>query len=145
MSSFNSFIMVIKNMSLLIALSILWTINLVGQKELFSICASIFLYEKLVVVDYSPTGKCQLPYSSTGKLTVCSATYENDKWSCTEKIDFRVAIKDGNTKTLWSFSDQSFKEIDFKQVLAKCKKGDFVVILTVNNLHALPHNEILVE
>lgn len=145
MSSFNSFIMVRKNKSLLIALSILWTINLFGQKEPFSNCAAIFLNEKLVVDDYSPTGKCQLPYSSTGKLTVCSATYENDKWSCTEKIDFRVAIKDGNTKTLWSFSDQSFKEIDFKQVLAKCKKGDFVVILTVNNLHALPHNEILVE
>ena len=137
--------MLIKNKSILIALSILWAINLFGQREPFSNCAAIFLDEKLVVNDYSPTGKCQLPHTATGKLTVCSATVENDKWQCTEKIDFRVAIKDGNTKTLWSFSDQTFKEIDFKQVMAKCKKGDFVVILTVNNLHALPHNEILVE
>jgi hypothetical protein len=43
------------------------------------------------------------------------------------------------------FSDQTYKNILIQKVLAKCKKGDSILLITLNNQYALPHNEILVQ
>ena len=115
-----------------------------GQKQ-FSNCAAAFVDTKMVVNDYSPTGHCEITTSASGELTVQSANLNSDGGVPTGKIGFRIAIRDGNTKTLLSFSDKTYKQLDIKTVLAKCKAGDAIVLLTTDDEFALPHNEILVK
>ena len=118
--------------------------NLVAQSK-FSNCSAAFLNQKMIVDDYSPNGKCILSNTAEGKLTVNTATYDHDKWQIGKIISFKITIRDSNTKTLLSYSDATYKEIDIKKVLLKCKKGDYILLSVVKDEYALPHNEILVE
>ena len=111
----------------------------------FSNCSAIFLNQKLVVDDYSPNGKCLLQTTATGELTVCTAVFENDKWRAVDKIPFKITIRDGETKTLLSYSNKTYKNIDINAVLSKCRKGDYILISVLKDDYALPHNEILVQ
>ena len=115
-----------------------------GQTR-FTNCAAAFLDNKMVVNDYSPTGHCEIKQNAAGELTVQTANLSPDNSIPTGKIGFKIAIRDGNTKTLISFSDKTFQQLDIKTVLAKCKPGDAIVLLTTNDEYALPHNEILVK
>lgn len=115
-----------------------------GQKQ-FTNCAAAFLDSKMVVNDYSPSGHCELTKSASGELSVQTANLTSDGGVPTGKIGFRIAIRDGNTQTLLSYSDKTFKQLDIKTVLAKCKPGDSIVLLTTNDEFALPHSEILVK
>ncbi len=117
----------------------------VSAQNKFNNCSAVFLNQKLVVDDYSPTGKCVVKSTDTGQLTVSTATFENDKWLAGDKIDFKITVRDGRTKTMLSFSDATYQTIDIKKVLAKCQKGDYILISIVKDEYALPHNEILVE
>lgn len=117
----------------------------VSAQNRFNNCSAVFLNQKLVVDDYSPTGKCVVKSTDTGQLTVSTATFENDKWLAGEKIDFKITVRDGRTKTMLSFSNETYHTIDIKKVLAKCQKGDYILISIVKDEYALPHNEILVE
>jgi hypothetical protein len=44
-----------------------------------------------------------------------------------------------------SYSNKTYQEVDIKPLLAKCKPGDAIVLLTLDDRYALPHNEILVK
>ncbi len=121
-----------------------FNINGFAQNK-FSNCSAIFLNQKMVVDDYSPNGKCLLQTTTTGQLTVCTAVFENDNWRAVDKIPFRITIRDGETKTLLSFSDKTYKNIAINTVLSKCRKGDYILISVLKDDYALPHNEILVE
>ena len=108
-------------------------------------CTAAFLDNKLVVNEYSPEGKCVLDSTARGTLTVSPATYEHNVWIADYAAEFMVAIRDGNTGTICMFSDKKFKKMDISQVLAKCRKGDRIVLMTMDNKLALPHNEILIQ
>ena len=114
-----------------------------AQKS-FTNCAAAFLDGKIVVDDYSPTGKCTLPIGAKGELTVCTADLSPTSSIPVDKIKFRIAVRDGNTKTLWMYSGDSFTKVNIRKVLSRCKKGDHIVLLTTDSEYALPHNEILV-
>ena len=130
---------------LLLAAALLLMLPVGFGQELYTNCSAAFLNDAIIVADYSPTGTCRLPAEASGLLTVCTATYDNNEWSSTEKLEFKLAIRDGNTGTICSFSDKRFTGIEVQKVLAKCRKGDAIVILTVGNEYALPHHAILVE
>ncbi len=135
-----------KSVKILVCLA-LFTVtisNAFGQKQ-FSNCAAAFVNSKMVVNDYSPTGHCEIAKSASGELSVQTANLSSDSGVPTGKIGFKIAIRDGNTKTLIAFSDKTYKQLDIKTVLAKCKPGDAIVLLTTNDEYALPHNEILVK
>ena len=117
------------------------TVSTTFGQERFTNCAAAYLNNKLVVNEYSPEGHCELSKSATGELTVQTM---NDT-TPTGKTSFKIAIRDGNTKTLFSFSNKTYQQIDLKAVLDKCKPGDAVVLLTTGDQYALPHNEILVK
>ncbi len=128
--------------------SLLAVANLYAQhgKENFSNCAAAFLNKTMVVDEYSTTGKCVVVASFTGELTIRSAEMMDDETvKAGDKIPFKIAIRDGGSKTLLSFSDQTYREIDIQKVLAQCKKGDHIVLLTLEREWALPHSEILVS
>jgi hypothetical protein len=57
-------------------------------------------------------------------------------------IEFQVAIKNTMTNTLWMYSREILDEVRFEDVLAKCQKGDKIVILTVDQEYSLTHHEI---
>jgi hypothetical protein len=133
-----------KYLILMAILMIAFTINLTAQNR-FNECSAAFLNQKMIVDDYSPAGKCVIDANATGQLTVSTAIYENDKWRAVEKISFKITIRDGKTKTLFSYSDATYEEVDIKKVLEKCQKGDYILISLVKDLYALPHNEVLVN
>lgn len=110
----------------------------------FQNCTAAFLDNKIVVDDYSPTGKCSLAANATGQLTVCTADLSPTSSRAVDKINFKIAIRDHQTKTLVMYSNENYRQVDVRKVLAKCRKGDHIVLLTMDTQYALPHNEILV-
>jgi|GEM_PF-493383 len=120
------------------------TCSALGQNN-FNSCSAAFLDNKMVVNEYSPTGKCTLPIESTGKLTVCTADLSPNESKAVDRLKFMVAIRDKNTKTMVMYSNKTYKQLDIRKVLSKCSGGDSIVLLTTNNKYALPHNEVLVE
>ncbi len=114
-------------------------------QENYTNCTAAFLDNKLVVNEYSPEGKCIIDSTAAGSLKVCPATYENNVWIADEPAEFMVAIRDKNTGTICMFSDKRYKKLEISQVLSKCRKGDHIVLMTMNNRLALPHNEILIR
>ncbi|WP_018618507.1 hypothetical protein [Spirosoma luteum] len=111
----------------------------------FNSCPAAFIPGKMIVNNYSPTGQCRLSAAATGKLTVQTVALSPTKNKAVDKIDFHVAIRDKATNTLRMFSNKTYQQLPVQQVLITCKKGDRIVLLTVNNQYALPHNEILVK
>lgn len=115
-----------------------------GQTR-FNTCAAAFLDNKMVVDAYTDKGKCLLPSTATGQLTVCTVELSPTASKAVDKTTFKVAIRDKATKTLHLYSNEAFKQIEVRDVLTKCRKGDHIVLLTVDDLYSLPHNEILVQ
>lgn len=110
-----------------------------------SSCVAAFVGDRMVVDKYSPTGKCRLNASTTGELAVFTVDLSPTESKAVDKINFKVAVRDKATGTLTMFSDETYRQVPVQQVLAKCKKGDHIVLLTVDTKYALPHNEILVQ
>ncbi|MCC6463302.1 MAG: hypothetical protein IT260_22725 [Saprospiraceae bacterium] len=116
-----------------------------GAQTRFTNCSAAFLDNKMVVDDYSPTGKCSLPDTATGELTVCTADLSPQGSHPVDQIKFKVAIRDQQTGTLTMFSNETFKRVDIRNILSRCRKGDHIVLITMVDEYALPHNEILVK
>jgi hypothetical protein len=99
-----------------------------------------------VVNEYTPEGKCAMLADATGTFTVQPVSLHDDgKVEPQGKRRFKIVIRDGNSKTLYSFSDKIYEEIEASKVLSSCKKGDSVVFITLDRDLALPHNEVLVQ
>lgn len=119
--------------------------TLLGQND-FMNCTAILLNNKMVVNEYSPSGTCELSLEAKGKFTVQPVTLQEDGSSQPQgKRRFKIAIRDFNTKTLISFSDKTYEEIEASAVLNQCRRGDYIVFLTLDRDLALPHNEVLVK
>jgi hypothetical protein len=131
--------------SLYLCLVFSFTAQLGLAQEPFNNCTAAFLDGKMVVDEYSPTGKCSLAADAKGELTVCTADLSPTSSIPVDKIRFRIAVRDANTKTLWMYSGDTFTKLNIRKVLDKCKKGDHIVLLTTDDRYALPHNEILVK
>jgi hypothetical protein len=112
----------------------------------FNSCSAAFLDNKMIVNEYTPTGKCVLKHNATGNLQVAEVNLSEDgSASITNNIEFMLGIRDQNTKTIVMFSTEVYRKIDIQKVFAKSQKGDAIVILTLKNSFALPHNEILIQ
>ena len=116
-----------------------------GQND-FTNCTAVLLNNKMVVNEYTPSGKCELAIDAKGVFTVQPVSLgENGSADPQGKHRFKIAIRDFNTKTMISFSDQTYMEIDASKVLSQCRKGDSIVFITMDRHLALPHNEVLVK
>jgi hypothetical protein len=112
----------------------------------FNNCTAVLLNANLIVDEYSPSGTCRISADAVGKITVEPVTLEEGGKTLPQgKRRFKVAIRDGNTKTLMSFSDKTYTEVAIQDLLKACKKGDSIVFMTLDRDLALPHNEVLVE
>lgn len=109
------------------------------------VCSAAFLDNKMVVDEYTPKGKCSLPLTARGELTVATAELSSNESKAIDSVPFKIAIRDENTRTLTMYSGDDFRKIEIQKVLAKCKKGDSIVLLTLEKQYALPHNEILIK
>jgi hypothetical protein len=132
---------------LLFAFALLFcSANLAAQENDFNNCVAPFLDKKMIVNEYSTEGKSVLAANATGELTlrpVFLTAGKDPEWG--DKISFKIAIRDSNSKTMTVFSEKTYKEIDIQNVLGKCKKGDHIVLLMLERNWAVPHGEILVE
>jgi hypothetical protein len=114
-----------------------------GQKS-FNHCSAAFLNSKMLVNEYSPSGKCSVLITEKGDLTVSTVEISSKESKAINPIMFQVAIKDKDTGTLMMVSKEGIQKIEIQKILEKCKKGDFILLLTNSDEYALPHNEILV-
>jgi hypothetical protein len=119
-----------------------------GQ-ESFSNCSAVFLNSQMIVEEYSASAKAKISkdaagWISAGTVNMGDVGKGEKTFDISEKFEFGVAIKDANTGTIMLFSPKQYKKVEAEKVLAKCRKGDSIIIMTTNNAFALPHNEILV-
>ena len=133
----------LNRLALLLLCSALPTLSFAQNN--FTHCTAAFLDNKLVVNEYSPEGKCVLDSTARGTLTVSLATYDNNIWTANAPAAFMVAIRDQNTGTICMFSDKSYKKLEISRVMSACRKGDHIILLTMNKQLSLPHNEILIQ
>ncbi|WP_080239553.1 hypothetical protein [Spirosoma rigui] len=110
----------------------------------YSRCTAAFLSNKLIVTSYSPKGRCQLPASATGILTVQTVALTPTVTKPLRNVEFSIAIRDKATGTVHLYTRQTYRHYPVKSVLANCKKGDHLILLTTDRQYVLPHNEILV-
>lgn len=115
------------------------------SQQAFTKCSAAFLDSKIIVDEYTTKGKCELWSGATGNLSVYTVDLSPTESKAVDKLPFRVAVRDQNTKTLLLITKEEVKQIDVKTLLATCKKGDSLVLLMVNDQYAMPHNEILVK
>lgn len=135
-----------KKVNVLFTILILFVFAASAQAQgSFNSCTGAFLDKKLVVDEYTTTGKCILSQTATGELTVCTAELSPQSSIPKDEIEFKIAIRDKNTGTLTMYSGDTFKRIDIEKVMAQCTPGDHIVLLTMSRDYALPHNEILVK
>ncbi|MFK7932673.1 MAG: hypothetical protein AB8G22_04135 [Saprospiraceae bacterium] len=118
--------------------------SLFGQNA-FNDCAAICLDKVALVKDYSPRSSCAIEQDATGKLAVYTVNISEKAITPKRNIDFKIAIRDAATKTIWMYSERTFETIAVEDILAKCKKDDHILLMTVDRSFALPHNEILVK
>lgn len=119
--------------------------GLFAQKD-FTNCSAIFINHSMLVDDYSPKGKCVIPANAGGTLSLYPVILDDGKGrEGGNNIPFKIAIRDGNTKTLTLFSEETYREVPVDTVLAQCRPGDAIVLITMEREWALPHSEILVE
>ena len=130
--------------SLLLATTLLLGTSCLAQQA-FTNCSAAFVGNKMVVDAYTPKGKCRLAAAATGTLTVQTVDLSPTGSKAVDKIDFKVAIRDKATGTLHLYSNETFRQLPVQRVLTQCKKGDHIVLLTVDQRYALPHNEVLVQ
>jgi hypothetical protein len=109
--------------------------------ETFNDCAAILYNDRVLVDSYSPEGKCKLEMGMKGLISV-AAVHLTGCQQVGQKIDFRVAIKNDRTNTLWMYSEETFSELLLEDVLKKCERGDRIIIMTVDQKYSLPHHEI---
>lgn len=115
------------------------------QTKPFSNCAAAFLNNKMLVNDYSPNGQCVLEEGTKGKLMVSTVNLSFESAEPFRSAGFKVAIKNEATGTLWLFSEETYREIEVEKILAKCQRGDKIVLLTIDSEFSLPHNEIAIN
>ncbi len=120
-------------------------IGQVSAQSDFNNCAAAFLDDKMVVDEYSTSGKCSVSIDAKGMLSVSTVDLSPTESKAVDKIRFMLAIRDKNTKTLVMYSSESYKQIAIQKVLSRCKEGDSIVVMTQDMQYALPHHEILVQ
>lgn len=108
-------------------------------------CAAIFLNGEMLVDDFSPKGKCQLKSNAQGRLTVSTVALDEKGGTAIKPIEFRVAIKNKRTNTLYMYSPKTYMELDIQDAMRRCNKGDKILIMTTNDRYNLSHHEIDVE
>lgn len=97
----------------------------------------------MIVEEYSKDAKCKIAKDTKGWISAGTVSL-GEKTEITGKFDFGIAIKDAETGTITMFSPKIFKKIEAEKVLAKCRKGDSIIVMTTNEEYSLPHNELLV-
>ena len=110
--------------------------------ENYKECAAIIFDGNLLVDKYTPEGKCELKPRKEGTIAVSTVDLSNLRGTPGKRIGFRVAIKNGRTKTMWMYSEKTLYSIEMKDIIKKCEPGDNIVIMTVDQQYSLPHNEI---
>ncbi|MEM6321564.1 MAG: hypothetical protein AAF960_28150 [Bacteroidota bacterium] len=130
--------------SFLIGCLLLTALNVFGQNN-FNDCTAPFINATALIDDYSPRSQSIIDQDATGDLAIYTVNLSEKAMTPKQKIDFKIAIKDATTKTIWSYSEKTYQSIPAQEVLAQCKKDDVIMLITVDKSYALPHGEILVK
>jgi len=114
-----------------------------SEKHKFLQCAAILHDGKVLVDTYSTAGKCMITGQLKGTLSVSTISFDEDMgMTPITPINFRIAIRNDKSNTLWMYSNELVKEVDLEDVRVKLGNGDKIVFLTANDIYSLPHHEV---
>ena len=111
-------------------------------------CSVVTLDQQWIPDSYDRGATCVLKKSATGTISV-HETFDvsnRDHYNKEDFISFKVVLFKKDFDTMVSFSDENYTRLDVESVLAKCEKGDeIVIILNDPNKYSLPHHRITVN
>ena len=108
-------------------------------------CSVVCLNDQWVPESYSVHAKTAIPLNAKGILSVHETLDVEDRNQFKQKdfIDFKVAIFKKEFGSLVSFSEDTYQELDVREVLSQCDKGDQILILLIDkDRYSLPHYQI---
>jgi hypothetical protein len=119
------------------------------SQEPYMNCSAVFLNDEMIVEEYTDVAKCKISKEAKGIISAGTVSLGDEKaggkrFEITQKFEFGVAIKDGNTGTIIMYSQKKYTKIEAEKILAKCRKGDSILIMTTDDQYALPHNFLMV-
>lgn len=111
----------------------------------FSDCAAIFYKDTMLAEKFERGKEFVLDQGMTGKLSVSAIRFSGcNSAEAVKKIPFKIAIKDSKSHTIWMFSDDTFYEVELKNILKRCNHDDKIIFMTVDKKYSLSQNEIVV-
>jgi len=121
-------------------------LNLAMAQSDFNNCAAIYLDGDMVITEYGPNGVSKVALDTKGSLQLRVVNAPDGNWEINGPAEpFRVAIRDKKTGTLVMFGEKSYRRLEIAEVLAQCKAGDHILVLSTNRSLGITGSEILVE
>lgn len=108
----------------------------------YSECAAILINDKMLVDEFSPSGKCTLEKEMKGNLSVATVHLSDEGARPLNNVKFQIAIYNKRTNTMRMFSQESYKSVAIESVLKGLEIEDEIVIMTVNKEYSLSHHRI---
>ena len=110
-------------------------------------CSVVCLNQDWIPDSYDRGANCTIKQSANGIISV-HETYDvsdREHYNKESFISFKVVLFKKDFDTMISYSDENYTELDVKSVLAKCEKGDEIIIILNNpDKYSLPHHRIKV-
>ena len=110
-------------------------------------CSVVTLDQEWIPDSYHRGAKCVLKKSATGTISVHETFDVSDRehYNKENYISFKVVLFKKGFDTMIAYSDESYSSLDVESVLAKCEKGDeIIIVLNDSDSYSLPHHRITV-
>jgi len=88
--------------------------------------------------------KITLEQGMRGKFTVAPIVMRGNVATPGNAVPFRVAIKKKYMRSLWMYSDEVFKEVNFEDIMEECESGDEIIFIMVDKNYFLQNYEVKV-
>ncbi len=108
-------------------------------------CSVVCLNEQWIPESYSVNAKTVIPLNAKGVLSVHETldVQDRNQFKRNDFIEFKVAIFKKEFGSLVSFSKDTYQQLEVREVLSMCEKGDQIFILLTDRDHySLPHYQI---
>lgn len=126
-----------------LCLGIVYTFQAQSKVLVGKSCSVILLNNQWLIKSYESSEKITITKNAKGILSVHETGDIAKKSYKKELIAFKIGILKKSDRTITSFSDDTYQEIELNDVLKKCESGDKIIILLKDDQkYSLPHHQI---
>ena len=107
-------------------------------------CAAVIINGVVCDDNYFVEGKPRIGQGMKGELTVASVSMSEEGTLPINNILFQVAIKNERTNTTWIYTKAPVSSVNLNDLLSKCEKGDYLIIMPSDQQYSLPKHKMWV-